>query len=152
MNEPLADQAELTPPLAYKAILQKVIDTRPSGTRQRLAEALGKNRSFVSQITNPAYATPVPAQHIETIFHICHFSAYEKSAFLDAYRLAHPSRLELVDGTKPMRTLVLELPDFGSPALNSKADDAIHAVVRLMKELLLKPEVKPTDESPEKQP
>ena len=36
--------------------------------------ALGKNRSFVSQITNPAYATPIPAQHLETIFEICHFS------------------------------------------------------------------------------
>ena len=58
----------------YKAILQRVIDNRPSGTRQRLAGALGKNRSFVSQITNPAYATPIPARHIETIFEICHFS------------------------------------------------------------------------------
>ena len=36
--------------------------------------ALGKNRSFVSQITNPAYAMPIPAQHLEIIFEICHFS------------------------------------------------------------------------------
>ena len=35
----------------------------PSGTRQRLAAALGKNRSFVTQITSPAYATPIPARH-----------------------------------------------------------------------------------------
>jgi hypothetical protein len=152
MNEPQAEPGEVTPLLAYKVVLQKVIDTRPSGTRQRLAEALGKNRSFVSQITNPAYATPVPAQHIETIFHICHFSAHEKSDFLEAYRVAHPSRLELLDGVKPMRRLVLELPDFGSPDVNRKADDAIHAVLRLMTELLLKPEAKPTEELPEKQP
>ena len=30
---------------AYKAILRDVLDRRPSGMRQRLAEALGKNRS-----------------------------------------------------------------------------------------------------------
>jgi hypothetical protein len=38
----------------YKAILQRVIANRPSGTRQRLAGSFGKNRSFVSQISNPA--------------------------------------------------------------------------------------------------
>ena len=32
----------------YKRILAKVLDNRPSGTRQKLATALGKNRSFVS--------------------------------------------------------------------------------------------------------
>ena len=53
---------------AYKRILQKVLDSRPSGMRQRLAESLGKNRSFISQISNPAYPTPIPAQHIDTIF------------------------------------------------------------------------------------
>ena len=38
----------------YKAILRRVLDNRPSGTRLKLAAALGKNRSFVTQITNPA--------------------------------------------------------------------------------------------------
>ena len=65
----------------YKAILQRVMDNRPSGTRQRLAGALGKNRSFISQITNPAYATPIPARHLETIFEICHFSPDERRGF-----------------------------------------------------------------------
>lgn len=151
MNEPANQHEEISPLLAYKVILQKVIDTRPSGTRQRLAETLGKNRSFVSQITNPAYATPVPAQHIETIFRVCHFSLHEKSDFLEAYRAAHPSRLELVDGIKPARMLTLELPDFGSLAANRKVEDAIHAVVRAMTELLLKPDIKATDAPPEKQ-
>ena len=58
------------PVAAYKSILQAVINNRPSGTRQRLAAAIGKNRSFVSQITNPVYPTPVPAQHLEAIFSI----------------------------------------------------------------------------------
>ena len=49
----------------YKRILLRVLDLRPSGTRQRLADALGKNRSFVSQITNPAYPVPIPPRHLE---------------------------------------------------------------------------------------
>ena len=53
--------------------------------------ALGKNRSFVSQITNPAYATPIPVRHLETIFEICHFSPKPtRGRFLDAY--ARPIR------------------------------------------------------------
>ena len=53
---------------AYKRVLADVLDRRPSGTRQRLAAALGKNRSFVTQITNPAYPVPVPVQHLSVIF------------------------------------------------------------------------------------
>ena len=34
----------------------------------RLADALGKNRSFISQISNPIYATPIPAQHLSDHF------------------------------------------------------------------------------------
>ena len=49
----------------YKGVLQQVLEARPSGTRQRIAAALGKNRSFVSQIANPAYATPIPARHLD---------------------------------------------------------------------------------------
>ncbi len=69
-----------------------MLDRRPSGTRQRLANALGKNRSFVSQISNPAYPVPIPAPHIEIIFDICHFSPAERQAFLDAFQRAHPNR------------------------------------------------------------
>lgn len=65
---------------AYKAILQEVLERRPSGTRQRLAQSLEKARSFVTQITNPAYPVPIPAQHLSTIFEICHFSRPSGSA------------------------------------------------------------------------
>ena len=50
-----------------QGILRDVLDRRPPGMRQRLAEALGKNRSFISQIANPNYQTPIPAQHIDRI-------------------------------------------------------------------------------------
>ncbi|MGJ4970879.1 MULTISPECIES: hypothetical protein [unclassified Bradyrhizobium] len=125
------DASGAASPLAeYKAILRGVIDSRPSGTRQRLAEAIGKNRSFISQIVNPAYATPIPLQHLETIFHICHFSPHEQQAFLTAYRAAHPGRLDEVEAQRPMRRLVVELPDFGDPALNAHADRIITGVAR----------------------
>jgi hypothetical protein len=61
------------PVIEYKRILQSVLENRPSATRLRLAAVLGKNRSFISQIANPAYSVPVPYRHLDTIFEICHF-------------------------------------------------------------------------------
>ena len=79
----------------YKGILRTYVDRRPSGTRQKIALTLGKHKSFVSQITNPAYASPVPAPHLNAIFEICHFSPEERRTFLAAYRLAHPKQGEV---------------------------------------------------------
>ena len=121
------------PVAAYKSILQAVINNRPSGTRQRLAAAIGKNRSFVSQITNPVYPTPIPAQHLEAIFSICHFSPAERDAFLLAYRRAHPGRLEIVDQERPMRRVVVELPDFGDTARNRAADEMLAEIGRRLR-------------------
>ena len=90
-----AGRAEAAPEAValYKRLLQAVLEKRPSGMRQRLAEALGKNRSFISQISNPAYPTPIPAQHVDAILEICHFAPAEREQFLAAYRRAHPQRL-----------------------------------------------------------
>jgi hypothetical protein len=118
------------PVAAYKSILQAVINNRPSGTRQRLAAAIGKNRSFVSQITNPVYPTPIPAQHLEAIFSICHFSPAERDAFLLAYRRAHPGRVEVVDQERPMRRVVVDLPDFGDRAKNRAAEEMLAEIAR----------------------
>ena len=46
-----------------------------------LADALGKHRSFVTQITSPTYSTPLPARHLPTIFKVCHFSPTEQEHF-----------------------------------------------------------------------
>lgn len=118
------------PVAAYKSILQAVINNRPSGTRQRLAAAIGKNRSFVSQITNPVYPIPIPAQHLEAIFSICHFSPAERDAFLLAYRRAHRGRVEVVDQERPMRRVVVELPDFGDRAKNRAAEEMLAEIAR----------------------
>jgi len=110
---------------AYKRVLQKVLDSRPSGMRQRLAEALGKNRSFISQISNPAYPTPIPAQHIEGIFEICHFSPREREQFLAAYRDAHHRRLQVLKGHHRVRRVTLSLPDLGEDRRNKQLETII---------------------------
>jgi hypothetical protein len=113
----------------YKRILQEVLENRPAGTRLRLAEALGKNRSFISQITNPNYSVPIPAAHIERIFETCHFLATEKTQFIAAYRRAHPNRAPRNSGEKRSREIVLRVPDLRDPKKNKELDE-------LMKEML----------------
>ena len=110
---------------AYKRVLQEVLDRRPSGTRQRLAEALGKNRSFISQISNPIYPTPIPAQHVEPIFEICHFAMPERERFLAAYRGAHPQRLRVLGHPERMRRVTLTLPDLEDEQKNRKLETAL---------------------------
>ena len=123
----------------YKRLLQSYIDRRPSGTRQKIAAALGTNKSFVSQITSPAYAVPVPESHIDTIMAICHFSAEERDAFLRAYADAHPGRSGSPEGgnakAEPSRRLQISVPVFGDANLQHEVEDMIRAfadrVVRL---------------------
>ena len=129
MNEHRAP-LESSPLADYKAVLLSVIDRRPSGTRQRLAEALGKNRSFISQIVNENYPTPIPAQHLETIFAICHFAPHEREAFLKAYEVAHPGKLGPVRSPRLMRRIVVEMPDLGNSGLNEHADQMIQSMAR----------------------
>ena len=109
----------------YKAILQRVLEARPSGTRQRIATALAKNRSFVTQITSPAYDTPIPARHIDLVMEICHFSPSERDAFLGAYGRAHPSRHTAPRAEPRTRAHVVYLPDLGSEEKNRKLDGLI---------------------------
>ena len=120
----------------YKTILRNVLDRRPSGTRQRLATALGKNRSFVSHISNPSYPVPIPAPHLETIFEICHFSAAEKRDFLEAFGRAHPNRLKAARGGPHLRSLRLEVIDFGDPRKNREFDDLVKEAARRLSKLL----------------
>jgi hypothetical protein len=109
----------------YKAILQRVLESRPSGTRQRIAVALAKNRSFVTQITSTAYDTPIPARHVDLVLEICHFSPSERKAFLAAYARAHPNRQAPPRDQPRTRTHVIHLPDLGSPAKNRQLDQLI---------------------------
>ena len=125
-----------TDPVAtYKQVLREVLDNRPSGTRQRLAEAIGKNRSFISQISSPTYPTPIPVEHVEQIIELCHFSPHERKSFLEAYRAAHPRRFKrLVHETD--RQLTLSVPDLGAHDLNQAFDRAIVEIAQRMARLM----------------
>jgi hypothetical protein len=112
---------------AYKRMLTAIIEKRPSGTRQRLASALAKNRSFVSQITNAAYATPIPTSHLGQIFDICHFSAAEQREFIRLYGLAHPKKML---ANVPQATVTVQLPDLGDAECNRKLHGLVSAFVR----------------------
>ena len=130
MNAAVVPRGDVTAIAEYKRILKQVLDLRPSGTRQRLAGVLGKNRSFVSQIANPAYPMPIPAQHLETLFEICHFSDAERRGFLDFYRRAHPGRMRIVSSKPAMRRIIVEVPDLGDPDKNAAIDALFDKLAR----------------------
>jgi len=120
----------------YKRVLQQVLENRPAGTRLRLAEALGKNRSFISQITNPNYSVPIPAAHLEPIFATCHFLAEEKERFMAAYHRAHPHRATGGTVESRWREIVVRVPDLRERDRNRQLEelvkDMVQRVVRLI--------------------
>jgi hypothetical protein len=65
---------------------------------------------------------------VSTIFRICHFSHEEQGAFLQAYRLAHPSPSlpEKPGGEDGARTLRIEVPPFDDPQRQDEVIEAIH--------------------------
>jgi hypothetical protein len=109
----------------YKLILRRVLDNRPSGTRLKLAAALGKNRSFVSQITNPAYLVPIPAKHVAIIFEVCHLSGAERAAFLQAYGRAHPGQLPSPPHNARKQNPVVTVPELGDDKKNRALEQLI---------------------------
>lgn len=131
-----ADKAPDDAVAAYKRILAGVLDKRPSGTRQRLATALGKNRSFVSQMVGASYATPIPVAHLDVIFRVCHFSPGERDRFLAAYGDAHPKRLRLVADEPPAIAHTIYLPDLGDRERNEKLQALVSDFVRQLAQII----------------
>jgi hypothetical protein len=123
---------------SYKLLLQEVLNQRPSGTRQRLADALGKHRSFVTQMTSPTYLTPIPQRHLPTILSVCHFTPEERDEFLTAYRAAHRGKLDLAEVEHRMRHLNLLVPDFGEGKANADFDRAVSEFVARMAAMINK--------------
>ena len=127
MAEPVPGKEELV--ARYKAVLRDIIERRPSGTRLKIAKALGTHKSFVSQVTNPAYPIPLPAAHVEPIFALCHVSEEERARFLTAYRAAHPNQSAQIgagdgDGAAA-KVLRIELPAFEDPARQKEVERTI---------------------------
>lgn len=135
---------------AYKAILQRVLETRPSGTRQRIAAALGKNRSFVSQITSPSYDTPIPARHVDLIMEICHFSPAERADFMRAYGNAHPQRRPADRSAPHLHAHTIYLPDMANAKLSRKLDHLIGEFVQRLTDIVVESAETPEATRPRK--
>jgi hypothetical protein len=132
----LDEPGEITAVAEYKRIFKEVLDSRPSGMRIRLAHAMGKNRSFVSQISNPAYPIPIPVQHLSTIFDVCHFPPPAKVGFLAAYARAHPRRIGRLAEIPHERIITLHLPDLGSSKRNGQLDALMQEFARRLTAIL----------------
>jgi hypothetical protein len=123
----------------YKTILQQVVDRRPSGIRLKIAEGIGRNKSFISQITNPNYATPVPKRHLQLIFELAHFTPAEKSEFLSCYQRAHPrvgARVTGHESTADTRVLRLQLPRLDSTKSEAKVDNMVRDFAHRLSEFM----------------
>lgn len=111
----------------YKTLLRQYIDRRPSGTRQRLAKAFGTHKSFISQIINPAYRVPLPAQHIPALFRVCHLNPEEQRSFLEAYAEAHPGQFAALEELASLEEDVLRipLPKFSDPKMRQQVEQLV---------------------------
>lgn len=70
---------DLLPVRRYKLLLQTFLNRRGSGSRQAIAEALGNTRSFVTQMTSPAYDLAIPAQHVRRIIDLVRLEPEEQA-------------------------------------------------------------------------
>jgi len=120
---------------SYKKLLSDVVDSRPSGMRQRLATALSKNRSFISQISSPAYSTPIPANHLDVIFEVCRFSPSERREFVELYSKAHPNRHLASQKNSKVKPYTFYLPDLGDEELNKEVHVLVTDFVRQVVDL-----------------
>ncbi len=120
-------KGDADPIAVYKRLLRDYLALRPSGTRQRIAKVTGTHKSFISQIANPAYRVPLPAQHVETIMAVCHFSAEERAAFVAAYEAAHPGQIRgpAADSDRRNAGLWIDLSSIGDAGRRRRVEDAI---------------------------
>lgn len=136
----------------YKALLREFVDRRPSGLRGRLARALGKHKSFVTQITSPAYSAPIPAKDLATLFAVCHLSAEERAQFMAAYEAAHPERARRARvAAKTPHEIRIVIPAFGSAETARSVETLILDFAGRVIMLAQKAESRPAGQNPHDQ-
>ncbi len=120
----------------YKLLLQAFLKRRGSGARQAIAEALGHTRSFVTQITSPAYDLAIPPQHVRTIIALAGLAPNEERMFVDAYIEAHPDRAAEVLGRGapggPVRTVTVAVPTLSTPQAQRRLEALIERFAQEM--------------------
>lgn len=122
---------ELLPVRRYKLLLQTFLNRRGSGSRQAIAEALGNTRSFVTQMTSPAYDLAIPAQHVRRLIELARLDADERRMFIDAYIEAHPERArDILDpaSSDGARALTISVPVLRDARAQYHLEQAIERV------------------------
>jgi hypothetical protein len=122
---------------AYKTFLKEAVEARPSGLRLKIASQIGKNKSFVSQITSPNYKTPLPEKYVEPILDAIHLTQKERERFLHIYRRAHPrARAHATEPARDeMRVLKIELPKLESHRMENRVDQMIAQFARNLSDI-----------------
>lgn len=131
---------DISPVAYYKLLLNTFLDRRPPGTRQRIAKGIGKDRSFVSQITNAAYAVRFPARYVRSVCAICDFTAQEERAFIGAYLAAHPDKAADIYGVERkaggVSRLDIVVPSLVDPARQQQYELFVQRFVRDLADLV----------------
>lgn len=115
---------EHMPVRRYKLLLQTFLKRRGSGARQAIAGGLGYTRSFVTQITSPAYAMAIPPGQVRAILRLAELTPEEERIFLEAYIAAHPNRAAEIYA-QSHAGLVIALPDLKDPAAQARMEALI---------------------------
>ena len=79
---------------------------------------------------------PIPAQHLDLLFELCHFSQESRVAFLKHYEVAHPGKLRLVSSRPATRRIALDVPDLGDPVRNAIVDEMLGNFSRSLNRLI----------------
>jgi hypothetical protein len=118
----------------YKLLLKTFLQRRKSGINQAIADAIGTKRSFVTQMTSPAYDVPLPAQHVRAIVEVAAFTPAERRTFLDAYVEAHPERAAEIQAqpqaTQGGRAFTVTLPVLRNAHAQRRLEALLHQTVK----------------------
>ena len=112
---------------------------REQGVARQLNDAISRLDARLSQISNPVYPVPIPAPHLEIIFEICHFSGAEKREFLECFTRAHPGRRGVTRNGPTLRSLRLEVVDFGDAKRNREFDNLVRELARRLGKMAPQP-------------
>lgn len=115
---------ELMPVRRYKLLLQTFLKRRGSGSRQAIAEALGHTRSFVTQLTSPAYDIAISASQVQAILRLAELNPEEERIFLAAYVAAHPDRASEIYVNRN-ESVTIAVPDLGDPDAQARMEALI---------------------------
>ena len=121
---------------AYKTILRNILE---EATLRHPATARHRTRQepqFHFAHVQPGLSAPISAPHLEIIFEICHFPPAQKRLFLEFFERAHPNRSRQVRESPSLRSLKLEVYDFGDEKKNRAFDELVRQTTRRLAQLI----------------